>query len=68
MKRIVAVASKIPKKAKNLAAGLQKIENRTKNLFLGDLLLFFLESITPLHHLAAIFKTNLSTHEACNIF
>ena len=39
-----------------MAAGLQKIENSTKNLFFGDFLLFFFESITLLHDLATIFK------------
>ena len=58
MKRVVTVASRTPKKAKNLAAGLQKIKNSTKILFCGDFLLFFLKSIILLHHLAAIFKKN----------
>ena len=44
------------KRANNLAAGLQKIENSTKNLFFGDFLLFFQESKILFHHLVAIYK------------
>ena len=59
MKRVDAVTSRTPKKIKNLAAGLQKIENSTKKicpLMISNC--FFLESTILLHHLVAIFKKN----------
>ena len=56
MKKVDAVVSITSRKAKNLADGLQNIENCTKRLFFGDFQLCFVESMILLHHLAVIFK------------
>ena len=41
------MASRTPKKVKNLVAGLQKIENITKNLFLGDFFIVSSQKYNP---------------------